>query len=79
MLQMDDDPVAHLAIAFESAGWTSPHAFPIMVMQTLLGSWDRTSTAGKNGASKLAQVRTTPHTRTTPPTPINSDQTCVCD
>jgi len=55
-IRMDDDPVAHLAIAFESAGWTSPHAFPIMVMQTLIGSWDRTSTAGKNGASKLAQA-----------------------
>jgi len=26
-----------------------------MVMQTVLGSWDRTSSAGRNAASKLAQ------------------------
>jgi len=46
---------AHVAIAFESAGWTDPKAFPLMIMQTLLGNWDRTSGAGKNMASKLAQ------------------------
>ena len=42
-------------MAFQGASWTSEYAFPLMVMQTILGSWDRTSSAGRNIASKLAQ------------------------
>jgi processing peptidase subunit beta len=52
----DESPVAHLAIAFEGFSWTSEHAFPLLIMQTLLGSWDRTSGAGINMSSKLGQV-----------------------
>ena len=46
---------AHIALAFEGASWTSEYAFPLMLMQTILGSWDRTGAVGRNGASKLAQ------------------------
>jgi processing peptidase subunit beta len=49
-------PLAHIAIGFEGYSWTSEHAFPLLVMQTLLGSWDRTSSAGMNMSSKLGQV-----------------------
>ena len=49
----DADGLAHIAIAFECAGWTSPHSFPLMIMQTILGSWDRTSGSGANMASVL--------------------------
>ncbi|CAK4690498.1 unnamed protein product [Aphanomyces euteiches] len=52
----DDLPLAHVAIGFESYGWTSEHSFPLLVLQTLLGSWDRTSSAGLNSSSKLGQV-----------------------
>ena len=52
----DAESLAHVALAFESASWTSPHAFPLMVMQTLLGCWDRTSGSGANMASKLCQT-----------------------
>ncbi|RHY33139.1 hypothetical protein DYB32_001822 [Aphanomyces invadans] len=52
----DDLPLAHVAIGFESYGWTSENSFPLLVMQTLLGSWDRTSSAGLNASSKLSQV-----------------------
>lgn len=32
--QRDDDlPLAHMAIAVETGGWTNPHAFPLMIMQ----------------------------------------------
>ncbi|DAZ98214.1 TPA: hypothetical protein N0F65_005346 [Lagenidium giganteum] len=57
-VRIKDDtlPLAHTAIAFEGFSWTSEHAFPLLVMQTLLGSWDRTSGAGMNSSSKLAQV-----------------------
>jgi processing peptidase subunit beta len=53
----DSEELAHVAIAVESAPWTSPHAFPLMVMQTLLGCWDRTQQlSGTNMSSKLCQM-----------------------
>jgi len=52
----DGMPQAHVAVAVESAGARSPAAFPLMVMQTLLGNWSRTSSGGKNMASKLANI-----------------------
>lgn len=52
----DSMPLAHTAIAFEGFSWTSEHSFPLLIMQTLLGSWDRTSGAGNNMSSKLGQV-----------------------
>ena len=55
-VRMDDMPLAHIALAIESGSWTSEHAFPLMVMQQLLGTWDRTGGAGANQASKLTQT-----------------------
>ena len=55
-IREDTQPLAYTAIAFESAGWASPHAFPLMVMQTLLGCWDRTSGSGANMASQLCNT-----------------------
>lgn len=47
LVQRDDAlPLAHVAVAFETGGWTNPHAFPLMVAQTILGAWDRTQGAG---------------------------------
>jgi mitochondrial-processing peptidase subunit beta len=51
----DDLGLAHAAVAVETGGWTNPHAFPLMVMQTILGSWDRTMAAGPNMASPLCR------------------------
>jgi processing peptidase subunit beta len=54
--QRDDDlGLAHVAVGFEIGGWTNPHAFPLMVMQTILGSWDRTTAGGNNLASPLCR------------------------
>ena len=54
--QRDDElPLAHVAVAFETGGWTHPHAFPLMVAQTILGQWDRTMGAGPNMASALCR------------------------
>ena len=47
--------LAHVAVAFEGASWTSEYAFPLMLMQTMLGSYDRASGIGKNAASRLCQ------------------------
>ena len=32
-VRFDDMGKAHVAVAFEGVGWTSPYAFPLMVMQ----------------------------------------------
>lgn len=37
----DDAQVStHVAVGFETGGWTDAHSFPLQVMQQLLGSWD---------------------------------------
>lgn len=55
LIRFDSMKEAHVALAFEGASWSSEFAFPIMVIQTLLGSWDRSSPAGNNIASRLAR------------------------
>ena len=54
-VRFDSDEIAHVALAFEGASWTSEYAFPLMIMQTVLGAWDRTSGSGKCVPSKLGQ------------------------
>mmetsp|Transcript_9287 Transcript_9287/g.11648 ORF Transcript_9287/g.11648 Transcript_9287/m.11648 type:complete len:474 (-) Transcript_9287:222-1643(-) len=54
-VRFDSDNTAHLALAFEGASWTSEYAFPLMLLQTMLGSYDRTSGLGKNVASRMMQ------------------------
>jgi processing peptidase subunit beta len=54
-IRFDSMGQAHIALAFQGASWTSEYAFPLMLMQTILGSWDRSSSIGRNSASKLAQ------------------------
>lgn len=52
----DSVPLAHILVAFEAAYWTSPDVFPLMLMQIMLGCWDRTSGSGANMSSKLCQT-----------------------
>ena len=54
-VKFDSDNTAHIALAFEGASWTSEYAFPLMLLQTMLGSYDRASGLGKNVASKMCQ------------------------
>jgi len=54
-VKFDSDDTAHVALAFEGASWTSEYSFPLMLLQTMLGSYDRASGLGKNVASKLCQ------------------------
>merc|ERR1719433_399137 len=51
----DDMPLAHIAIAVEGCGWTHPDYFALSVANMLVGSWDRSFSAGRNVGSKLAQ------------------------
>jgi len=54
-IRFDSDDTAHVALAFEGASWTSEYAFPLMIMQTMLGSYNRAAGLGKNAASKMCQ------------------------
>lgn len=36
-----DKPVIHLGIGFESVGWSDPHYFSFLMIQTMIGNWDR--------------------------------------
>ncbi|XP_042478801.1 probable mitochondrial-processing peptidase subunit beta, mitochondrial [Macadamia integrifolia] len=37
----NDMPVAHVVIAFKGAAWADPSSIPLMMLQCLLGSWDK--------------------------------------
>mmetsp|Transcript_5144 Transcript_5144/g.7119 ORF Transcript_5144/g.7119 Transcript_5144/m.7119 type:complete len:457 (+) Transcript_5144:48-1418(+) len=54
-IRYDSMNVAHVALGFETGGWTSEQSVPLMLMQTLIGSWDDTSVVGPNMASKFGQ------------------------
>ena len=51
-----DMPLVHMALAFQGASWTDPDSIPLMVLQTMLGSWDKNSSAGGAMGSPLAQT-----------------------
>lgn len=52
----DSIPLAHIAIAVEGCGWTDQDNVPLMVANTLIGSWDRSQGGGVNNASHLAKA-----------------------
>ncbi|CAM9789232.1 unnamed protein product [Scytosiphon promiscuus] len=45
---------AYMALAFQGSSWTDEHAFPLMIMQTIMGGWDRSS--GANVVPPLGQA-----------------------
>ncbi|WMV17354.1 hypothetical protein MTR67_010739 [Solanum verrucosum] len=51
----DDIPLAQFAVAFQGAPWTDPDAIPLMVMQSMLGTWNKNAGGGKHMGSDLAQ------------------------
>jgi processing peptidase subunit beta len=50
----DDIPTANIAIAVEGVGWSSPDYFPMMVMQSIIGNWDRSLGSSSLLSSLLA-------------------------
>lgn len=50
-IHFESDTMAHIALAYEGTSWTSEYAYPLMLLQTLIGSYDRA--AGKNVTSQL--------------------------
>ncbi|XP_047089788.1 probable mitochondrial-processing peptidase subunit beta, mitochondrial [Lolium rigidum] len=51
----DDMPLAQFAVAFNGASWTDPDSIALMVMQTMLGSWNKSAGGGKHMGSELVQ------------------------
>ncbi|CAA0830016.1 Probable mitochondrial-processing peptidase subunit beta [Striga hermonthica] len=51
----DDVPLAQVAIAFEGSSWTDPDSIALMVMQSMLGSWNKNASGGKHMGPELAQ------------------------
>jgi processing peptidase subunit beta len=56
-IRIRDDTMtnAHIAVAVEGVGWTHPDFIPLLVAQTIVGSWDRGLGNGAHMSSKLAQ------------------------
>lgn len=55
-IRNDDMPVAHMAIAFESCGWAHPDSVAFVVLQALMGSYERTSQTGASSSFRMAQA-----------------------
>ncbi|KAF9004674.1 peptidase family M16-domain-containing protein [Cyathus striatus] len=52
----DDMPTANIAIAVEGVGWSSPDYFPMMVMQSIFGNWDRSLGSSPLTSSRLSHI-----------------------
>ena len=52
----DTMPTAHVAIAVEGVGWSSPDYYPMLVMQSIMGNWDRSLGAASLMSSKLSHI-----------------------
>jgi len=51
----DDIHLVHTAVAVESVGWSHPDYFVFMLLQTMVGSWDRSLGGGKNLSSRVCE------------------------
>lgn len=54
-VENEEMPLAHLAIAFKGSSWTDPSSIPLMVIQSILGSWNRSIGVGNCSGSALAR------------------------
>lgn len=52
----DTMPTANIALAVEGVGWSSPDYFPMLVMQSIFGNWDRSLGASSLLSSRLSHV-----------------------
>ncbi|KAI9593871.1 mitochondrial processing peptidase beta subunit [Syncephalis fuscata] len=55
-IRNDSMQQAHIALAVEGVGWSHPDYLPMLIMQTLVGSWDRGLGAATHLSSRLSNV-----------------------
>ena len=58
-IRNDEIPTANIAIAVEGVGWSSPDYFPMLVMQSIFGNWDRSLGASPLLSSRLSNIIST--------------------
>ena len=51
-----EEPRAHVAIAFEGSSWTDPFSVPLMVLQTIVGQWDRFNPVAGDAATSPCKL-----------------------
>jgi processing peptidase subunit beta len=54
-IRNDDMPLAHFALAFETCGWAHPDAPALMVMQAIMGAYDRNAALSRFSSSRLCK------------------------
>ncbi|KIP04244.1 hypothetical protein PHLGIDRAFT_129642 [Phlebiopsis gigantea 11061_1 CR5-6] len=52
----DTLPTAHIAVAVEGVGWSSPDYYPMLVMQSIMGNWDRSLGSATLLSSRLSHI-----------------------
>jgi processing peptidase subunit beta len=52
----DDIPMAHIAVAVEGVSWSSPDYYPMLVMQSIFGNWDRALGSAPLLSSRLSDI-----------------------
>ncbi|KAH9912726.1 mitochondrial processing peptidase beta subunit [Epithele typhae] len=52
----DTQPTAHIGVAVEGVGWSSPDYYPMLVMQSIFGNWDRSLGAAGLMSSRLSHI-----------------------
>lgn len=57
-----DLPTLQFAVAFKGASWTDPDSLPLMIMQQMLGSWNKHSGVADTGSSGELPPPLIPHT-----------------
>lgn len=55
-IRNDELPTAHIALAVEGVGWSSPDYFPMLVMQSIFGNWDRSLGSSPLLSSRLSHI-----------------------
>ena len=53
LIRYDDMPLAHVALGYQTAGWQDADNFPLMIIQTMLGSWEKSVHGGMHSSSRL--------------------------
>ncbi|RKP39104.1 mitochondrial processing peptidase beta subunit [Dimargaris cristalligena] len=56
LIRNDDMDTTHIALAVEGVSWSDPDYFTALLMQAIIGNWDRSLGAAANGSSRLSQI-----------------------
>lgn len=54
--RLPDTSECSFAVAFQGASWSDPDSIPLMVMQTMVGGWDRNVSSGRHHSNQLTQT-----------------------